>query len=216
MIFWLATVALLLLGSVFVVLPLLGHHDDGSGDDSSRAEANVKLYEERISELRQEQSAGYLDETDFEILVAELQRSLLQDTGSAKYDAGGYSTDLHNENTHKVLVAADRSNVSRLAPLFGLLLIPILAYGLYDRSGYHDDVQLSDLFRQAIHPVTIRRKPVISLQNSRMGFSNFQITSGLGTFLAKAIPDLECIKKPRVLISQQFFTWRASLTRLWP
>jgi|GEM_PF-118172 len=196
MIFWFATVGLLLLGSLFVVVPLLYSREDGDRgddrDDKNRTEANVKLYRERFVELREELAAGNLDGAVFESLVAELQRSLLRDVGVQKkwgIPLSGSSNDsaaLEEQSTHNEKILSGLPGTSKLVPVLSLLLIPILAHGLYDKWGYYDDIQLSDLYRQAIHPSENQEELKDLVANLKDGVSRYPDNQWAWYFLGRS------------------------------
>lgn len=79
--FWLSAVGLLLLASVFVVLPLwwsVKHEGEGS---RAQAEGNLQLHEERLQELAQALTAGDITEAEYTGQVEDQSLVLLEDAG---------------------------------------------------------------------------------------------------------------------------------------
>ena len=79
--FWLLASGLLLIASVFVVLPLwwsLKREDEGA---LAQAAANLQLHEERLQELAQALSAGEITEAEYSGQVEDQSLVLLEDAG---------------------------------------------------------------------------------------------------------------------------------------
>lgn len=74
--FWVLTGVLVLLGMLVVVWPLWKVQRQRSVD---RNALNVALYEERMVELREQQTAGHLDEAEVQAIAGEASRLLLED-----------------------------------------------------------------------------------------------------------------------------------------
>lgn len=144
MIFWALTLLLATVAVLFVALPLWRHaRDDGHGTDRIRRETNLSLYQQRQLELDTELQAGTLDQQQYEALLLELKKMLLDDTGTGKGSAGpadrsaGFS-------------AGTPGIWSRLVPLLMMVLVPLLTYWLYDRLGAIEDVELRDLYERSL------------------------------------------------------------------
>ncbi|HAJ30806.1 MAG TPA: c-type cytochrome biogenesis protein CcmI, partial [Gammaproteobacteria bacterium] len=88
--FWLSAVGLLLLASVFVVLPLWWSVKRTSEGALARAEGNLQLHEERLQELAQALSAGEITKAEYSGQVEDQSLVLLEDAGPllAAGDAG--------------------------------------------------------------------------------------------------------------------------------
>ena len=91
--FWLLTVCLFLLASMFVVVPLWLRITAASFESEElRKLANISLFHERNNELEEELAAGNIDQDQHNRLLFELQRSLLIDVGTNKLEP---ESDLH-------------------------------------------------------------------------------------------------------------------------
>ena len=154
--FWFLTVCLLILATLFVVVPLRKY---GSSRDEIavqhreelRKEENLSLYRERVEEPDRELVAGNLDQAQYDSLLVELQQSLLSDiapeaiTGSiSQPETEGKRKDKKKDKTEQSLL----STPSGLMPIVMVVLIPILAYGLYSQWGYIEEVELMGLFER--------------------------------------------------------------------
>lgn len=167
--FWISTLLLLLTGIAFVLVPVFLMRNTAESENGQRVAANIALYRERSRELIDELNSGALDRAGYDSLLAELQRSLLSDTGPGEAGGANVSRGMSgsegpamplSKQVRNLLTAgpsAARPGTGllqpvKLIPLIAVLLIPPVAYGLYEKWGYHDDIQLSGLFRQALHP----------------------------------------------------------------
>lgn len=134
--FWLITIFLFVLASLFVLVPLwLRSRTASFATDTQRKNLNLALFHERSNELESELATGALEQEQFDGLMLELQQSLLDDVSNAdtrQSDSGKRGNQLL-ANTLPILLA---------------LLIPVLAYGLYEKWGYAADVELMDLFQR--------------------------------------------------------------------
>ncbi|WP_252273143.1 c-type cytochrome biogenesis protein CcmI [Pseudomonas subflava] len=107
--FWLAVGLLLLVGTAFLLIPLLRGRRAQAEED--RTALNVALYQERLAELTAQRDAGTLTAAQFEAGQAEAARELLADTEGAGTGRG-----------HRL---------GRALPLLIALAVPGLAFGLY-------------------------------------------------------------------------------------
>jgi len=80
--FWLSAVGLLLVASVFVVLPLWWSVKREGEGVLAQAEGNLQLHEERLQELGQALSAGEITEAEYSGQVEDQSLVLLEDAGS--------------------------------------------------------------------------------------------------------------------------------------
>ncbi|MEO1930678.1 MAG: c-type cytochrome biogenesis protein CcmI [Pseudohongiella sp.] len=162
--FWVLTVGLLLLASLFIILPVWLRSREENGESAElRKEANIALFHERSFELENDLSAGNLDQGQFDSLLIELQKSLLADTSFNDQDEpASIENFIVNSSQKKTFnKVSNRKNkkkdsVSRLSatnliPVILAMLIPVLAYSLYDQWGYIDDVELMGLFQRALN-----------------------------------------------------------------
>ncbi len=117
--FWISTLILVALASVFVIIPLLKPKENN--DEVLRDELNKALYKNRLAELEVESDEGLV--ANQQELVADLKQSLLDDIPSDK------SNQLQGKvSTYGVLVPS-------------VLLVVALSYGLYATFGSHTSVQ---------------------------------------------------------------------------
>ncbi|MDG1113077.1 MAG: c-type cytochrome biogenesis protein CcmI [Pseudomonadales bacterium] len=79
--FWLSAVGLLLVASVFVVLPLWWSVKREGEGVLAQAEGNLQLHEERLQELGQALSAGEITEAEYSGQVEDQSLVLLEDAG---------------------------------------------------------------------------------------------------------------------------------------
>ncbi|WP_043310532.1 c-type cytochrome biogenesis protein CcmI [Pseudomonas sp. ML96] len=107
--FWLAVGLLLLVGTAFLLIPVLRGRRAQAEED--RTALNVALYQERLAELTAQRDAGTLTVEQFDAGQAEAARELLADTEGS---------------------GAGRSQrLGKALPLLIALAIPGLAFGLY-------------------------------------------------------------------------------------
>lgn len=103
------------------------------------------MFQERSDELEAELSAGNIDQSQFDSLLLELQQNLLSDVGAGEAGSTAPEGKKTGHSNHS------RSGVVTWAvPLAMLLLIPLLAYPLYQTWGYLEDVQVMDLFEATV------------------------------------------------------------------
>jgi cytochrome c-type biogenesis protein CcmH/NrfG len=128
-----------------------------------RKEANIALFHERSFELENDLSAGNLDQGQFDSLLIELQKSLLADTSFNDQDepasVENFTVNSSQKKTfnkvsnrkNKKKDSVSRLSATNLIPVILAMLIPVLAYSLYDQWGYIDDVELMDLFQRTLN-----------------------------------------------------------------
>jgi len=115
--FWLITVALVLIAAAIFVAPMyVGKAQD---DVASRDELNKAFFKDRIDELEEETSEGLVSNQDE--LVSELQQSLLDDVPA------------QNEQ--------QKTAVSTVMLIPGLILLVGVCYGMYFSVGNLDKVE---------------------------------------------------------------------------
>ena len=154
--FWILTAALFTLAMLFVLFPLLRKSDLSDDGESVRNEANISLFKEREQELEAELASESIDAKQFSSLIIELKRNLLSDV------TDGTRQSIPSKKAKKT---KDQSSTKRQSVLEKLLtwnigfpvmltfLIPLLAYGLYDRWGYIDEVEMMDLYQRTVQNV---------------------------------------------------------------
>lgn len=132
--------------ALFVLFPLWRHYRPAASEEEVRVDANLGIFEERQRELQNELAQGNLEVDQFDALLLELKKSLLSDTGK---DAGKKRSNTQKQKQHD---SAGNDWLSRAIPAAMILLIPIVAFTMYERWGYLSDVQLMGLYEQTIDP----------------------------------------------------------------
>lgn len=144
--FWIASIILLGVAALFVLFPLWRHHRPAASEQEVRVDTNLGIFEERQRELQNELAHGNLEVDQFEALLLELKKSLLSDT---EKDVGKKRSGSQKQKQHG---SAGKDWLSKAIPAAMILLIPIVAFTMYDRWGYLSDVQLMGLYEQTIDP----------------------------------------------------------------
>lgn len=145
--FWILSICLLFLAALFVLVPLWrrGRTEDPAALEL-RQRTNVDLFHERSEELRAELDSGNLEQAQFDALILELQQSLLADASSIQ------QTDKRELASSKAK-AGRRFSMTTVLPLVFVLLIPLVAYEMYSRLGFREDVALMGLFQRTVNNV---------------------------------------------------------------
>lgn len=133
--FWFYSAALLIIAALFVLVPLWRFHRRGGADAARRERTNLLIFQERLAELEAEHAAGTMEEENFIALRRELERSLLADVEA---------TDAQPTTPTR----ASWFSASRLLPLLMVLLTIPASLVLYQQWGYHDEMELADLFER--------------------------------------------------------------------
>lgn len=107
--FWIAVGVLLLVGSSFLLIPLLRGRRAQAEED--RTALNVALYQERLAEMTAQRDAGVLSAEQFDAGQAEAARELLADTEGA--------------------ASGSNRRLGRALPLLIVFGVPALALALY-------------------------------------------------------------------------------------
>lgn len=124
--FWIAVGLLLLVALSFLLLPLL--RGWGVQREEDRTALNVAVYQERLTELRTQQTQGMLSAQQLDDGQAEAARELLADTHAA---------------------APERvARLGKALPVTLALLLPVTALGMYLYLGASDRVELAREFSQ--------------------------------------------------------------------
>jgi len=129
----------------FVLLPLLIRNSAESfAEDASRKNENIALFQERSDELENELASGNLSQAEFDVLIQEMQQSLLSDVSDEEL--------VLKSKTQKEKKAAAKTPATNLAiPLLLCLFMPFVAYGLYSEWGFKNDVELMGLFQRTVN-----------------------------------------------------------------
>ena len=146
--FWILTSSLFFMAMLFVLVPLLWVGVRQKDDESLRKDANVNLFKEREKELKADLSLNNIDEKQFDELLRDLKQNLLADVETelkgSRTVSKGQNADTHN------IVKKSFFSKNILVPLTMVLMIPALAYGLYNQWGYLDDVEMMPLYQRTI------------------------------------------------------------------
>ncbi|MDD9179397.1 MULTISPECIES: c-type cytochrome biogenesis protein CcmI [Aliivibrio] len=135
--FWISTLALIVVGVVFIALPLW--KAKAQDDEARRDELNKAFYKDRLAELKEEDAEGLVNNQDE--LITELKQSLLDDIPA----------------TEK---AQQDSLNARLFILPSIIIFIVISYGLYFKFGSSDKVEkwqevsarLPELSQQLMNP----------------------------------------------------------------
>jgi cytochrome c-type biogenesis protein CcmH len=142
--FWIFTAILFVLAIGFVLVPLwVRSRAESFAEDASRKNENVALFQERSDELENELASGNLDQAEFDVLILELQQSLLLDVADEELSA--------ERVAKKQKQKSSASSYNLTIPLLLCLLMPLVAYGLYNEWGFKRDVELMGLFQRTVN-----------------------------------------------------------------
>ena len=127
----------------FVLLPLwIRNRAESFVEDASRKNENVALFQERSDELENELSSGNLSQAEFDVLIQEMQQSLLLDVSDE---------ELTTKSKREKKAAAKSPAYNLVIPLLLCLAMPLVVYGLYDEWGFKNDVELMGLFQRTVN-----------------------------------------------------------------
>ncbi len=122
--FWLVVIGLILLGLVFVLLPLLTKNNKNAY--VSREEINKAIYIGKVEDLQADLERNLLDKEEYDHALADLQQTLLQDA------------DTENEE-----VKQGRSGNNMIITLMLTFCMPVAALLIYQQvstGGYTNDI----------------------------------------------------------------------------
>ena len=157
---WLVLALLTLLAVSFVIYPLIRtapkpFAEEVYGVSGLAERANVVLFKEQLAELDRQLADGEIDDVQYAELVSEQKRLLLVDApdlGDAQTgDSQASSTeDALNPEALKLKALKLQKSKGRGAWLLMtcLLLVPLLAFGLYQVLGFNEDVEIAELLEQ--------------------------------------------------------------------
>lgn len=142
---WLVLALLTLLAVSFVIYPLIRtapkpFAEEVYGVSGLAERANVILFKEQLAELDRQLADGDIDDVQYAELVSEQKRLLLADA-----PALGDSQASFTESALKL-----KTNKGRGAWLLMtcLLLVPLMAFSLYQVLGSNEDVDIAELLEQ--------------------------------------------------------------------
>jgi cytochrome c-type biogenesis protein CcmH len=142
--------------ALFVLFPLWRHYRPAASGEEIRTETNLGIFGERQRELQNELAQGNLDADQYEALLLELKKSLLSDTvKAAGKKATSPSKQEQKSSAGKKGLSKKGPNkewLNKAIPVAMVVLIPIVAFVMYERWGYLSDIQLMGLYEQTIDP----------------------------------------------------------------
>jgi cytochrome c-type biogenesis protein CcmH len=161
MLFQVLTFLLIVLAALFVIVPLWRDRHKTNIDTELRKEANVALFHERAEDLKAEFETGSLGQVQFDALITELQQNLLADVEMNLAGEASLVSEKSKQKWEKRKGKEKREQVNSpetdglfslnvAVPLVLLLLVPILAYSLYERWGFLSDVEMMSLYQRTV------------------------------------------------------------------
>lgn len=147
--FWFFAIALCLLAAVFIIYPLWrGAKASNSEDVGLREKANIELFHERQEDLEADLAGGEIDQAQHDLLLLELKQKLLLDVSS---DSGGNKNKIKQASSSSAEKGLKLTSLTVVLPLLFVLATPGAAYVLYEKWGFFDDVQLTDLYQRTVN-----------------------------------------------------------------
>lgn len=136
--FWLPAISLLVIASLFVVIPVFRTYRRLNGADrgedaplarDNRTVQNIAIYKDRKAELENELTIGNISNEQFDQLLEELENNLLEDAENTQTSASIVET------------ASKPSALGAVAiSVLSIALIGVCSLGLYIKFGAYDDV----------------------------------------------------------------------------
>ncbi|BBB25207.1 c-type cytochrome biogenesis protein CcmI [Amphritea japonica] len=128
---WLGIALLSLLAVAFVLLPVYRARqlEADSLPDVNRRELNITIYQERLSELDAELTAGTLDQENYASLKLELERNLLQDVDDTVESSSTIAINVTRQSIITAFVLA--------------MLLPAMGLALYSQYGRSSDLSVA-------------------------------------------------------------------------
>ena len=129
----------------FILFPLwIRNRAESFVEGALRKNENIALFQERSDELENELASGNLSQAEFDVLIQEMQQSLLSDVSDEELTTKGTTKK-------KKSSVAKPTTYSLTIPLLLCLLMPFVAYGLYNEWGFKNDVELMGLFQRTVN-----------------------------------------------------------------
>ncbi len=126
--FWIGAIAMIVVAMGFLLPPLLGR---SKAVAVARKETNLVIFEQRLEELKQDLQGGELNREQFAQAEADLKRELLA-------DMEGEEQQLHED-----------SGAGRVGAIAVLVIVPVIALGVYTQIGSPDAVDVAAASQQA-------------------------------------------------------------------
>lgn len=139
--FLIVSLVFLVLAALFVVVPLLRFKERHVVGQKERDAANLQIFQERLAELDNDLAAGVLESAQYDMLKAELERTVLMDVSN---ELLGDKPEQKASRT-----AAGWLAPARLIPLLAVLVMVPLSYYLYDLWGFEEDLQVANIFERS-------------------------------------------------------------------
>ncbi len=127
--FWLVLALMAALALVFIFYPVI-FHAEAPGQAADRRAQNLLAYRTRLAELEEETARGEISEEEFEALKRELDAGLLDDV-----DSGGERR------------ARTGRRLAWGVALASVVLVPLVAFGLYGKLGASDTLAEAQTIR---------------------------------------------------------------------
>lgn len=152
---WLVLALLTLLAVSFVIYPLIRTapkpiSDEVYGADGVVQRANVVLFKEQLADLERQLFDGDIDDSQYTELVAEQKRLLLVDASELIEEKSMEDSTPSTSPSGSAVDVVKKSRPDRGAWLImvSLLLVPLLAFSLYQMLGASDDVDIAELLQR--------------------------------------------------------------------
>lgn len=138
--FWILSLLLVGIASLFVVLPVLRHQQNaGQVGLAERNAANLVIFKERLQELEHDRAEGLLDPSQYDSLKAELERTLLSDV-----------SDVSDVASETMATQSFLRSPYKLIPVFAVAAALPLSYLLYESWGFRDDLAVAEIFERSL------------------------------------------------------------------
>ena len=152
---WLVLALLTLLAVSFVIYPLIRtapkpFAEEVYGVSGLAERANVVLFKEQLAELDRQLADGDIDDVQYAELVSEQKRLLLVDAPALGDAQIGDSQTSSTEGvlTPKAIKLQESKGRGAWLLMTCLLLVPLLAFSLYQVLGFNEDVDIAELLEQ--------------------------------------------------------------------
>ncbi len=153
---WLVLALLTLLAVSFVIYPLIRTAPKPISDEVYGAEgvvqrANVVLFKEQLADLERQLFDGDIDNAQYAELVAEQKRLLLVDASELIEGADNSTQEkVPTSPSDSATGVVEKGKPDRGAWLImaSLLLVPLLAFSLYQMLGASDDIDIAELLQR--------------------------------------------------------------------
>ncbi|MFT6388436.1 MAG: cytochrome c-type biogenesis protein CcmH [Cellvibrionaceae bacterium] len=190
--FYIGAAALILLGLIFALWPLIKSvlYIGGTCSETiiERKAINVALYGDHLKELEQALALGSIDQPQFDLLKQELERNLIEDSQQQK---GGTDT-----NTSPAEAAVSSTVALAKRPMIYaalvVVLLPLMAMGVYRELGHSDGWQLqAKLTQQVALEEQLASAPSSAAIGEQLDQLNRELVADIEKYLLDKPDDLE-------------------------